>query len=63
MLNNAFRKTQVIPRLIKEALTHFDNIRDIVASRGLSLYDCLMSGLPIFDLKFLSILQFEHSLE
>ena len=38
----------------------FDRIEDGVASRGLSLSDCLMSGLAIFSMKHPSLPQFEQ---
>ena len=38
----------------------FEAVEDEVAGRGLSLADCLMSGLAIFALKYPSLLQFEQ---
>jgi len=63
MFKNSFRKTLSIPGLIKEVRTRFDKFRDIVPSRGLTLCDCLMSGLAIFGLKYPSLLQFDHYLD
>ena len=55
-----FRKTLSTPRLLAQMRCCFEAVEDEVAGRGLSLADCLMSGLAIFALKYPSKLQFEQ---
>jgi hypothetical protein len=48
------------PGLLKQARRCFDEFEDDVASRGINLTDCLMSGLAVFGLKYPSLLQFDQ---
>ncbi len=61
MPNTSLRKSLSAPGLLKEARRCFDDIEDDVASRGIRLTDCLMSGLAIFGLKYPSLLQFDQN--
>ena len=45
-----------MPRVIRECL---DRIPDPVGSRGLALFNCLMSGLVVLRLKIPSLLEFD----
>ena len=55
-----FRKTLSAPGLLRLVRESFRRIEDPIASRGLNLADCLMSGLAIFGLKHPSLLSFER---
>ena len=55
-----YRKVLSMPGLLAEMRRCFDEVEDEVAGRGLNLAQCLMSGLAIFALKYLSLLQFER---
>ena len=46
-----FRQALSVPGLLKEVRTCFARVEDGVASRGLNLTECLMSGLAIFGMK------------
>ena len=46
--------------LLREVRRSFDELDDPVQGRGLSLAECLMSGLAVFGLKYPSLLQFER---
>lgn len=48
------------PGLLKQARRCFEEFEDDVASRGITLADCLMSGLAVFGLKYPSLLQFDQ---
>ena len=48
------------PGLLREVRACFDDLEDPVPSRGLSLAECLMSGLAVFGLKYPSLLQFDR---
>ena len=45
------------PRVVRECL---DSIPDPEVSRGLTLFNCLMSGLAVFRLKIPSLLEFDE---
>ena len=60
MSNRLFRKTLSAPGLFREVRACFARIEDTIASRGLNLTDCLMSGLAIFGLKYASLLRFDR---
>ena len=60
MANPRFRKALSAPGLLNEVRACFSRIEDGVVSRGLTLTDCLMSGLAIFGMKYPSLLQFDH---
>ena len=51
MTQNSFRKHLSMPGMLSEVRKCFDNVPDLVASRGLTLSDCLMTGLAVFSLK------------
>ena len=55
-----FRKDLSMPGMVAEMRRCFDRIEDAVSSRGLTLSDCLMSGLAIFALKYPSLLRFDR---
>ena len=55
-----FRKDLSMPGMVAEMRRCFERIEDAVPSRGLTLSDCLMSGLAIFALKYPSLLRFER---
>ena len=55
-----FRQALSAPGLLKEVRTCFARVEDGVASRGLTLTECLMSGLAIFAMKYPSLLQFDR---
>ena len=55
-----FRKDLSMPGMVAEMRRCFERIEDAVSSRGVSLPDCLMSGLAIFALKYPSLLQFDR---
>ncbi len=61
MANLPFRKALSAPGLLSTTRQCFDQIEDNVASRGVNLTDCLMSGLAIFGLKYPSLLQFDNN--
>ena len=56
-----FRQALSAPGLLKEVRTCFARVEDGVASRGLNLTECLMSGLAIFGMKYPSLLQFDRT--
>ncbi len=60
MSNRSFRKTLSAPGLLREVRASFDRMEDTIASRGLNLTDCLMSGLAVFGLKYASLLRFDR---
>ena len=60
MSNTFFRKTLSAPGLLRVARGCFARIEDTIASRGLNLTDCLMSGLAVFGLKYASLLRFDR---
>ena len=49
-----------MPGLLAQMRRCFEGVEDEVAGRGLSLADCLMSGLAMFALKYPSLLPFEQ---
>ena len=55
-----FRKDLSMPGMLAEIRRCFERVEDPVASRGVTLTDCLMSGLAVFALKYPSLLQFER---
>ena len=60
MTKRLMRKALSAPGLLREARASFDTLDDPVRSRGLSLAECLMSGLAVFGLKYPSLLQFDR---
>ena len=58
MANLFSRKTLSAPGLLRELRSCFDRIEDNITHRGLTLTDCLMSGLAVFGLKYASLLRF-----
>ena len=48
MANLFSRKTLSAPGLLRELRSCFDRIEDNITHRGLTLTDCLMSGLAVF---------------
>ena len=62
MTQNSFRKHLSKPGMLSEVRKCFDNVPDLVASRGLTLSDCLMTGLAVFSLKMTSMLSFDEKI-
>ncbi len=60
MADLRFRRHLSMPGLLRTTRTVFGSIKDPTARRGLSLADCLMSGLAVFLLKYPSLLQFDE---
>lgn len=60
MSNSSLRKALSAPELLKCVCHCFEQINDPKASRGVTLSDCLMSGLALFGLKYPSLLQFDQ---
>ena len=60
MAKRLLRKALSAPGLLREVRACFDELEDTVASRGLNLTECLMSGLAVFGLKYPSLLQFDR---
>jgi hypothetical protein len=60
MSQTTFRKSLCAPALLAETRRSFDQVPDAIASRGITLTDCLMSGLAVFGLKYSSLLQFDQ---
>ena len=48
-----------MPGMLRAVRECFDRVPDPVQSRGITLSDCLMSGLAVFSLKIPSLLQFD----
>ena len=59
MSRNKLRRHLSMPGLLSSVRRAFDAVPDPVDPRGLSLSDCLMSGLAVFSLKMPSLLQFD----
>ncbi len=59
MSRNTLRRHLSMPGLLSSVRRAFDAVPDPVDPRGLSLSDCLMSGLAVFSLKMPSLLQFD----
>ena len=49
-----------MPGLLREMRECFDRVPDLIVSRGITLSDCLMTGLAIFCLKIPSMLKYEQ---
>ena len=62
MTQNSFRKHLSMPGMLSEVRKCFDNVPDLVVSRGLTLSDCLMTGLAVFSLKMTSMLSFDEKI-
>ncbi len=60
MSNGSLRKTLSAPGLLREVRKCFDQIPNDKLNRGISLTDCLMSGMAVFGLKYPSLLQFDQ---
>ena len=56
MTQNSFRKHLSMPGMLSEVRKCFDNVPDLVVSRGITQSDCLMTGLAVFSLKMTSML-------
>ena len=56
MSKESFRKYLSMPGLLRELRECFDRVPDLIVSRGITLSDCLMTGLAIFCLKIPSML-------
>ena len=60
MSKDSFRKDLSMPGLLREMRECFDRVPDSIVSRGITLSDCLMTGLAIFCLKIPSMLKYEQ---
>ena len=60
MSKDSFRKDLSMPGLLREMRECFDRVPDLIISRGITLSDCLMTGLAIFCLKIPSMLKYEQ---
>ena len=61
MSNRPFHKALSAPSLLNTIRKCFDQIDGDKVNRGISLTDCLMSGLAVFGLKYPSLLQFDKN--
>lgn len=55
-----FRQSLCAPALVREVRQCFEQVPDGIANRGITLADCLSSGLAVFGLKYPSLLQFDQ---
>lgn len=60
MLRTSFRKHLSMPGMLRVIRDCFDRVSDPVNTRGVTLSDCLMSGLAVFSLKMPSLLKFDE---
>ena len=60
MAKNSFRKHLSMPGMLSVVHKGFEPIPESVVSRGITLADCLMSGLAVFSLKIPSLLKFDQ---
>ena len=60
MSQRAMRKTLSAPGLLEQVRACFQRIKATTVSRGLSLTDCLLSGLAVLGLKYPSLLQLDQ---
>ena len=59
-MSHPFRKSLCAPALLRELRRSFEELPDDIASRSITLADCLMSGVAVFGLKYPSLLQFDQ---
>ena len=62
MTQNSFRKHLSMPGMLSEVRKCFDNVPDLVVSRGITQSDCLMTELAVFSLKMTSMLSFDEKI-
>ena len=60
MSKDSFRKDLSMAGLLREMRECFDSVPDLIISRGITLSDCLMAGLAIFNLKIPSMLKYDQ---
>ena len=60
MSKDSFRKDLSMPGLLREMRECFDRVPDLIVSRGITLSDCLMTGLAMFSLKIPSMLKYDQ---
>jgi len=59
-----FRKHLSIPGMLRQCRKNFDALPDTMEKRsGITLSECLMSGLALFGLKYPSLLQFDRGMD
>ncbi|MDE2759427.1 MAG: hypothetical protein OXH90_03900 [Paracoccaceae bacterium] len=58
MSKTHFRRHLTMPGLLSTASRVFESIPDPVNHQGIPLRDCLLSGMAVFFLELLSLLQF-----
>ncbi len=59
MSRKSFRRHLSMPGMLAAMRAFFDRVPDPLRTRGISLSDCLMSGLAVFSFKMPSLLQFD----
>ena len=59
MSRKSFRRHLSMPGMLAAMRACFDRVPDPLRTRGISLSDCLMSGLAVFSFKMPSLLQFD----
>ena len=59
MSRDSFRRHLSMPGMLRAVRECLHRVPDPVQSRGITLSDCLMSGLAVFSLKIPSLLQFD----
>jgi len=59
MSRESFRRHLSMPGMLRMVRACFDRVADPLDIRGITLSDCLMSGLAVFSLKMPSLLQFD----
>ncbi len=60
MSRNSFRRHLSMPGMLRAVRACFGRVPNPVRTRGISLPDCLMSGLAVFSFKMPSLLQFDR---
>ena len=60
MAKTSFRKDLSMPGMLRAMRKCFDRVPDPITPRGITLSDCLMTGLAVFSLKIPSLLQLEE---
>ena len=61
MIKKPFRRHLSMPGMPETMRKRFDGIPDPIRTRGVTLSDCLMSGLAVFNFKTPFLLQFDRN--
>ena len=59
MAQKSFRKHLSMPGMLSTLRECFDKVPDLINSRGITLSDCLMTGVGVFSLKMTSLRKFD----